>query len=306
MKKIIIPLLIILILFFGCIEQTDTNFLIDQSTDSNQIPKISFEEFSMIVLPDTQKYSQSYPEIFYSQTNWIIENKDTLNIKFVIHEGDLVNKASDEKQWIVADKAMSILDGNVPYSIIRGNHDKSELYQKYFGKKRFSDYDWYLDGDEDNKNSVQKLEINEKDFLLINLDVCPDQNELNFVKEIIDETEFDFGILTTHGYLNEKAERKVHVCNNTEYIWEFAKEIKNLRLMLSGHVHDEAMRTDPNDFNQNVIQMLADYQDRENGGNGFLRILNFVDENTIKVNTYSPTLGEYENDEDSEFTIYLN
>ena len=288
-------IILIFLLFFGC---TQTPLEIKAP--------IEFEEFSIIVLPDTQNYSKSHPEIFYSQTDWIIQNKEELNIKFIIHEGDLVNNANQEEQWIVANKAMNKLDGVVPYSVIRGNHDRHELYQKYFGKERFKDYDWYLAGDEFNKNNISKLEINDFNFLFISLDVCPDTNELNFIKENITGEQFDFAIVTTHGYLNENAERNVHVCNNTEYIWDFAKEIKNVRLMLSGHVHDESMRTDPNDFNQSVVQMLADHKTRENGGNGYLRILIFTDINTINVTTYSPTLNEFETDKDSEFLIELN
>ena len=45
------------------------------------------QNFSIVVLPDTQFYSESYPGIFTNQTQWIVDNKDRLNIKFVIHVG---------------------------------------------------------------------------------------------------------------------------------------------------------------------------------------------------------------------------
>ena len=47
-------------------------------------------EFTIIALPDTQYYSQSYPAIFASQTQWIINNKADHNIVFATHPGDLV------------------------------------------------------------------------------------------------------------------------------------------------------------------------------------------------------------------------
>ena len=34
------------------------------------------EDFSIIILPDTQYYSESYPAIFETQAQWIIDNKD--------------------------------------------------------------------------------------------------------------------------------------------------------------------------------------------------------------------------------------
>ena len=45
--------------------------------------------FSIIVLPDTQHYSSTYPEIFYKQMDWVVENKNLLNIQYVIHLGDI-------------------------------------------------------------------------------------------------------------------------------------------------------------------------------------------------------------------------
>ena len=48
----------------------------------------------------------------------------------------------------------------------------------------------------------------------------------------------------------------------------------NLFLMLCGHRHGEGRRSDI--FNENTINtLLADYQDYANGGNGFLRIMEF-------------------------------
>ena len=77
----------------------------------------------------------------------------------------------------------------------------------------------------------------------------------------------------------------------------------NLRFMLSGHVHDESRRTDIANGHP-VFQMLADYQDRASGGEGWLRILRFVPaEDKVYVQTYSPWLNRFETDANSEFTL---
>jgi hypothetical protein len=56
-----------------------------------------------------------------------------------------------------------------------------------------------------------------------------------------------------------------------------------------------------------VYQLLADYQERANGGDGFLRILNFSPgEDKIYVSTYSPYIDSYETDSDSEFELAFN
>lgn len=50
--------------------------------------------------------------------------------------------------------------------------------------------------------------------------------------------------------------------------------------------------------------MLADYQDRTNGGDGWLRILRFAPgEDKVYVQTYSPWLGQFESNSDSEFIL---
>ena len=50
--------------------------------------------------------------------------------------------------------------------------------------------------------------------------------------------------------------------------------------------------------------MLADYQERASGGEGWLRILRFVPaDNKVYVQTYSPWLNRFETDADSEFTL---
>jgi hypothetical protein len=109
------------------------------------MPVAAAEDFTIVALPDTQYYSKDYPQIFAAQTQWIVDNKDALNIVYVAHEGDLVDDADDELQWIIASDAMSLLEDpwttglpdGIPYGVVPGNHDESTLYNQYFGVARF-------------------------------------------------------------------------------------------------------------------------------------------------------------------------
>src|SRR5690606_16934309 len=95
--------------------------------------------FTLVLLPDTQVYSQSYPEIYYAQTKWIADSADKFS--FVLHQGDITNNNA-EAEWVVAEKAMSALDGKIPYTVVVGNHDlgtggradnrNADLFNKYF------------------------------------------------------------------------------------------------------------------------------------------------------------------------------
>jgi hypothetical protein len=53
-----------------------------------------------------------------------------------------------------------------------------------------------------------------------------------------------------------------------------------------------------------VYQLLSDFQDQPNGGNGWLRILTFKPQSdVVEVETFSPFLNQFQNDADSKFTL---
>src|SRR5690242_15905434 len=70
----------------------------------------SQENFTVIVLPDPQNYSQFFPGIFNAQTQWVVQNRVSRNIKFVIGLGDTVNHPESTVEWQNADAAIRILD----------------------------------------------------------------------------------------------------------------------------------------------------------------------------------------------------
>src|SRR4051812_17033684 len=110
-------------------------------------------DFSVIVMPDTQNYSQYYPQIFAAQTQWIVAQRDALNIQLVIGVGDIVNDGSSDAQWQNADAAVKTLDqAGIPYVMAIGNHDydlqrpqdrKATNFNRYFGPQRYSGAPWY-------------------------------------------------------------------------------------------------------------------------------------------------------------------
>ena len=94
--------------------------------------------------------------------------------------------------------------------------------------------------------------------------------------------------------------------NQGSALYEGLKHHPNLFLILGGHVSNESRRSDT--FNGNTVHtLLSDYQGRTNGGNGWLRILEFQpSSNLISVRTYSPTLDAFETDAGSQFTLPYN
>ena len=118
-------------------------------SDTFRIKVTGEDAYTIAVLPDTQYYPVR-PEIapiFSEMTQWLVDNQDHLNIDFVMHVGDIVD-LNTAPEWSIADEAMSILDGEIPYSLLPGNHDMGEdgsanvrdtdLYNETFSVERFA------------------------------------------------------------------------------------------------------------------------------------------------------------------------
>lgn len=108
-------------------------YIMNNSFNKDQLSNNSslVENFSIIVLPDTQIYSKKFPNIFLNQTKWIADNYQKLNIAYVAHVSDLVDDQQSKKEWINSDNAMMVLEktsskkypDGIPFGIAPGNHD---------------------------------------------------------------------------------------------------------------------------------------------------------------------------------------
>ncbi len=279
--------------------------------------------FTIIVLPDTQHYSATYPAVYDNQTLWIANHTVDLNIKMVLHEGDIINTESTTTEWDNANHSMTILDNaNVPYSMVPGNHDHVGLtttgattrYDAYFPVSRFSGESWWggnYSGPGPNDNNYQLMTIGGDDYIFLSLDWCPATDEVAWANTTLNTYSSRKAILTTHGYILEDGTRGVNSCASTQYIWDdLIKHHENLQLVLCGHAYaagGQGNRTDNNLAGKPVYQMLADYQGRTNGGNGYLRILTFDPQaDRVYVKTYSTYLNQYETDANSQFDFAYN
>lgn len=305
------------------VSDPDSNQL-DVAFYGREVSSGASKNFTVILLPDTQFYSQDYPAQFIAQTQWIIGNRRGLNIVYVVHVGDIVQLANQEYQWKNADAAMSVLEDplttalrdGMPYGIAPGNHDQwplgdpdgdsTRLYNHYFGVDRFVGRSYY--GDHyggNNDNHYDFFSAGGMDFIMLYLeyDTTPDESVLRWADNVLKTYSNHHAILVSH-YLMDVGEQSSFGPQGTA-IYNFLKGNPNVFLMLCGHMHGEGKRTDVDMPSGSMIQtILADYQDRANGGDGWLRILEFSPAyNEIHVKTYSPTLDTFETDADSQFTF---
>jgi subtilisin-like proprotein convertase family protein len=271
------------------------------------------ESFTLVLMPDTQNYSTSYPGVFEAQSQWIVDNKNNENFAFVSHLGDVVNNPASQLEWERADIAMDLLDGNlannpdglIPYSVAAGNHDlgdPDDNYVQYFGESRYSGRSWYGGASADEKNHYQVFQAAGQDYLHIAIEYDPGHEAILWAQSVIDSHPGMPVVVTTHAYIHEDGLRP----QGERVFNELIKPNPEIFMVLCGHFFWENQTTSLNYAGSEVIAILADYQARPHGGDGWLQFLEFFPElDTVDVTTYSPTLDRFEIDEDSQFSLAL-
>ena len=289
--------------------------------------------FALAVLPDTQFYSESFPSQFNAQTQWVADHITTDNLVFVTHVGDVVQNGGqgvdrNKSEWDRANIAMSILDGNllvnpdglIPYAVAPGNHDydivhnhgSATRFVEFFGASRYNDRSWYFGSSQDQLNHYQVFNGGGFQILHITLEWEPRASALSWAQGVI-ETHPDLPVvLSTHAYLQASGNRFATPSSSDGHSGEdiyqqLVRPNPQVFMVLNGHFAGEAHQISTNHLGQDVIEILADYQNRPNGGDGWTRLLEFLPhENRIDVKTYSPTLDQFETDADSQFSIDIN
>lgn len=297
----------------------------------------SAQPFSIIVLPDTQRYALANSQIAKQQTRWIIENQHTLNIAFVTQLGDVVENESRLLEWERMSDAFSELDGRIPYGMAPGNHDiihqyGSPNFEHYFPKQRvtrsalpITELEQSLMpmakvGVIDDTNFYHLFEAGGHKFIALNLEFCPTDSTLRDTRRVLRSFRDRIAIISTHSFLEGHGNRETddNTChafatvgdNSGADMWDKLIEPaagSSVRLILSGHDISNplgAARRVDRPHGSPIYQMLSNYQHFQNGGNGYLRILTFDPRKDIlKVQTYSPLLDRYLTNSANEFSV---
>lgn len=282
----------------------------------------SDDYWTVSVIPDTQNYASNgeWTEHVERQADWIKDNREDLNIVFATHEGDLVNNGADPEQWDRIESALSSLEGEVPYSVNPGNHDWNHTYDKAsgieeyserFGEDRFQGNEWYGESGPNGLSHAQVFSTEEYDFLHLGLEWEPRDETLEWAEQKVEEYGLPT-ILTTHSHLHKGVFDKGRMDdvkeaggrgNHGEEVFdELVAPNSEIFMVLSGHSFGgllprnsgEYRQVSENDSGEPVYEMLADFQDRKNGGNGWMRNITFLpgrggEKDEISVTTYSPS-----------------
>jgi len=288
--------------------------------------------FTLVMIPDTQLAVQNKPELFYAQTEWILQERKRANIRFVVHVGDVVEWPSRISDWERAKMAMQPLDRKVPYQLAVGNHDfdawaceppatcnpwehieedrSTTYFNTYFPLSLFEE--WPTFGGnyprEQSDNTYFEFRAGGIDWLVITVAFNPTDAELAWAERVIAKHRNQLVIVNTHEYQDGDVRTPTG-----DRIWNVLKKYPNVRFVFSGHYVNQGMRVDLGDHGNPVYQIQADYQTYsipDVNENGYLRVMK-VDPaaRTMSVQTYSPycdKTGEcpaYKTDTRNQFTI---
>lgn len=259
--------------------------------------------FTFVFVGDTQKITHYSTEQIDTLYQWIIDQKDEKNIQFVAGLGDITD-ASEDYEWEAAMAAIHKMDGILPYSLIRGNHD--ELYM--YAQNVYNDsYISQLEGmHEDNVfNTYQTVEIGTLKYLFLALDHGPTNEALDWACEVVEDHPDHNVIITTHGYINGSGElltpetstippTKTKGFNDGPVIWErLVKKYENIVMVVCGHIgtRPEIVSYEATgDHGNKIAQVLVNPQrvDEHQNAAGLVALFHFSPDGTqVQVENYS-------------------
>lgn len=278
-------------------------------------PEFAKGDYAVAVVPDIQFLTKIYPELLAKTMDWIRDNAERLNIKFVIQVGDLTD-TNIMTEWERARDNLSKLDGVVPYAFVPGNHDYNgipsardtsffNIFMKY---SKYSQTPAFGGAYQEKKldNTYYYFTAGEINYMVLCLEMTPRVPVIDWANKIVEDNPDRSVIMVTHSYMAYNGWRSSMSMSDMydmydadsngydgEQLWEnFVSRHKNIIMVLCGHIpyDDIVIRTDKG-INGNIVpQLMIDAQDMDyyRGGQGMIALLTFSNNGQdVAVNWYS-------------------
>ena len=274
----------------------------DYEWDGTAIPEQY--DFALAWITDTQYYSEQYMQNFDIMTDWIVDNKDSLGIEYVLHTGDIVDEFNEEYQFINASEQLKKFeDASLPYGVLGGNHDVAhgnavyDLYTKYFGASRYENNPWYGGTYDNNKGHYDFVTVDGEELLFLYMSWDTSDAEIEWMNEVLAKYPDKKAFICMHPGINANAEPDYF---SDRVMNEVCSKNQNVIAVLNGHYHGSSLNfvgfDDNNDGVEDrvVYRICTDYQSAEGGGSGYVKMLYFdLANDKIYLNSYSPVLDDF-------------
>jgi hypothetical protein len=300
--------------------------------------------WSMVVMPDTQNYAKSSADKanLTLLTEWIRDHRDAYKIQAVLQEGDIVNNnntnnpssgdQTSTQQWQNVQESFFVLNGHVPYILAAGNHDHGTTDAQ--NRQTFIN-DYFKPSDNPLTDPAQggilkgQMNLGEiqnayyaftapdgRKMLIFSLEWEPRPATVAWANQVAAMPEYaDYtAAMVTHGYLLGNNTRyqgsRVPEDHSGEELWQaFVRQHENMEMVFNGHHGgDGAGYLASTGLEGNTVhQMFLNTQFETHGGDGWIRLLEFLEDGvTVRVRTYSPLWNIHRTHSDYAFTFQLS
>ena len=261
--------------------------------------------FSIIWITDTQYLAESHPAYYDGLGQWIAENKDTYDVKMVVHTGDIVDEEGNRTQWTNANQSMSALLANsIPYCWDVGNHDYNATCWignqfSAFNPELMDQKSYWVSDEFDGMNTAVRFNVAGWDCLIINIAYHANDTVLTWANQILDSNPQSHVIVATHAYIDDRCRYDSWATNFKSTVLETHA---NVFMTLNGHYHPTSgNRTQVG----NRYELLFNQQDAYGQmGAASARILTFdTAKGTVNVKTYVLYANQFLQDPNNNFTL---
>lgn len=330
--QICMIILCLIFTFSGC-KKIDTQSLSVGAVPNSKLAdkSVTGDEFTIAVIPDTQYYTAEKDnpthggkqQMFADQISWIISNKTTENIVYVVGLGDISDSGdlssgnpyiADEWTNASTNGGYYLLDtAGIPYGLAVGNHDRlcpgaphgdlgtatTNNYNAKFGVSHFTGRSYYGDHYSSNNDShYDFFSAGGINFIVIYVEYNLTQSDWTSMNTWVYNTLVTYGtrkaIIVTH-YVGG-SETPSNFGPQAAALYAKIKTRRNVFLFLGGHVDGVGTRQDT--YNGRTIKsFISDYQfytdknGNNDGGGGYMRLIKVsVANDLMSVRTISPYL----------------
>ncbi|MBM0231276.1 metallophosphoesterase [Micromonospora sp. STR1_7] len=236
-----------------------------------ETPGATDTKFSIAVLPDTQQeVLDSTDSRFRNRTDWLVQNRSTLDLRFVTHSGDVVNwDTPDHSQYVIARDAMRPIEtAGIPYSLAIGNHDTqatgvggsardpahtrelvrdTTVFNRYFTAGQFGAVKGQFESGKVD-NSYSTFEAGGVQWMVLTLELWPRVEAVTWARSVVAAHPRHNVIVVTHDFIdgNGAIEQSAsYGATSPQYLFDnLIKQYANIRFVFSGHVGVAANRVD--------------------------------------------------------------
>jgi hypothetical protein len=222
------------------------------------------DDYEIDVFPDLQveSYQGADTAVLGSMFNWVVNNRNTENIKAVLQVGDLTQDAT-ASQFTRIDSNYDKFDAmpapQLPYLAVPGNHDFDgggvsggrffTVYNTYMGPNRFSGKTFYghsLNGSND--NYYIKFKAGADSILVLGLEFLPRTTTLTWAQSVLDSFPSYKVMVVTHAHITAYGEKAMDTSkfstnwygmvadNDGQDVWNnFIRRNKQIAFVFNGH-----------------------------------------------------------------------